>query len=151
MNRGFTIAEIVIVIGIIAMSAGILSFANVSQLLSGSFRSDRDALVVLLQHARSQSMANVCMGASCTGGVAHGVKILPHQFVVFQGDTYATRDAKYDVATSYNSVVISGDDEVVFDTLSGNTMSKTITVVDMNDQRTSTISIGDEGQISWTH
>jgi prepilin-type N-terminal cleavage/methylation domain-containing protein len=150
MRRGFTLAEIVIVVGIIAMSAGLLSLADIGQLLSGSFRSDRDALVVLLQHARAQAMANVCMGNACTGGVAHGVKIIPNQFVLFQGDTYATREPEYDATTAYYSVVIA-DGEVVFEPLSGDASATTITVADISGQRTSIISIGNEGQIFWTH
>ncbi|MEJ0001779.1 MAG: prepilin-type N-terminal cleavage/methylation domain-containing protein [bacterium] len=162
-NKGFTLIEMLIVVGIITIVGGISLFFGFDSLRGYSFHSDRDVLVSALQHARAEAMANICRGASgdCTTGKSHGVKIRPDEypdsFVVFQGTSYAahltTSDKSFDaVLESKPSITYSGADEVVFTQLSGETNSANeiaITVTDHNTGKTDTIRINHAGQIKW--
>jgi Tfp pilus assembly protein FimT len=116
-----------------------------------TFHTERDVLIAALQHARAQAVGNVCLGAGCTTGKAHGVYIQPDKFVIFQGSSYATRDTAQDsVIPAATSVLHSGISEVVFSELSGNSSTPGTISVSANG-RTSDITIGALGQIVWTN
>lgn len=158
--RGFTLIELVIVVGLLAIIGSftlVLSFNSYKGYL---YRTDRDVLVAALQHARALAIGNVCSGTTtnCTDGRAHGVAIRPvdhpESYVIFQGPSYANRDQAVDseLDSAPTTVFPGGTDlsEVVFKQLSGSaTTSGTITMTD-DAGRSSVITIGPDGQISWT-
>ncbi|MDQ5922518.1 MAG: GspH protein [Patescibacteria group bacterium] len=155
-NKGFTLIEMVIVLALITIVGGLGLYFGLDSLRGYSFHSDRDVLVSVLQHARSEAISNICRGEGCTDGKPHGVFIRPPEhpksYVIFQGTDYANRDIDYDVVIdASSSTSFSGINEIVFERLSGNA----ITIGDINlvDDRnhTSTISISSMGQILWTN
>lgn len=155
-NKGFTLIEMVIVLALITIVGGLGLYFGLDSLRGYSFHSDRDVLVSVLQHARSEAISNICRGENCTDGKPHGVYIRPteHQnsYVIFQGTDYASRDADYDIVIdSSSSTSFSGINEIVFDRLSGNTT--TTGDINLTDDRnhTSIISISSQGQILWTN
>lgn len=114
-------------------------------------------LVALLERARSQAINNYCLG-TCTDGAPHGVAIRPidnpDKYILYQGATYATRDTGADSVFDANPLVTStGFSEVSFaqlsavsSTVGGNTLTLSETA-----GHSSVITIGSEGQISWTN
>lgn len=156
-NRGFTIIEMLIVVGLISIIGGLGLYLGFDSLRGYSFRSDRDVLVSTLQHARAEAIANVCRGDSsvCSDGKPHGVKILSDKFVIFQGTSYATRDSAYDADIDFNHSTIFPSDgsltEAVFNRLSGDV--DTPGFITLNDSGTheSKIEINSEGQILWSN
>ena len=118
---------------------------------SYSFHGDRDTLVSSLQHARSQAVSNICYG-TCADGKPHGVYIEDDQYIIFQGSSFATRDAGFDTLIEANpSINHTGLDEVVFDQLTGDATAGDITLTDPANGRESVISINSEVQILWTN
>ncbi len=152
MNRGMTLAEVAVVLGIIAISAGIAVFASEDMLRGTDFRDDRDSLVMLLVRARAESMNHICRVAGCTAAAAHGVEVLPGEFVLFEGDGYATRVQSEDVSLGYGSdISMSGAHEIIFESGSGDVLAPgTISISDATGH-TSSIIVGDEGRISWSN
>jgi prepilin-type N-terminal cleavage/methylation domain-containing protein len=73
--NGFTLLEVLIVIGLLAIVATMgISFGLHTH--SGfTSKNDEDLVIAVLQKARSQSMAGVCLGSACTGPLPHGVHI----------------------------------------------------------------------------
>ena len=59
MNRGFTLIEMVTVIGIFAILGGSLLFIDMNSFRGDSFRAERDSLITSLQTARAESLNNV--------------------------------------------------------------------------------------------
>lgn len=154
--RGFTLIEVLIVIGMLAIVGGMGLVVSMDSFRNYSLKDERDVVVSALQKARSQSINNMCFGPGCTDGKAHGVKILAGQYVIFQGASYATRNVALDEVQSsvYAAATATGLNEVVFAPLSGNATTLpagtwTLTVAD--GAGNSVITIGAEGQIRWTH
>lgn len=144
--------EVLVVMGMFVLVGGFALFVSMETFRGSNFRSDRDLLVAVLQRARAQAMNNICFGTGCTDGKPHGVHIDSDAYVIFQdnGSGYDPGDSNN---ASFESTVTTIKDpltlDVVFEQLSGNSGSATIEL--KGGGHTSVISIGSEGQISWTN
>lgn len=120
-----------------------------------TFRNERDIVVNVIQKARSQAINNMCFGAGCTDGKAHGVYFgIPGQYVVFQGTSYATRDTAVDevIEAKDAAAVLTGLSSVVFNRLRADTVTTggtTLTVT--QGVRSSVITVEPEGRIWWSN
>ena len=118
------------------------------------FRSDRDLLVSLLQHARSDALNSVCRDASCTDAAPHGVHITSTAYTVFEGGSYVAGAAQNQVFEASPAVTPSGLTDVVFEPATGDVLVPNVTpgtISLMGNGHTSDITIDSEGQISWTN
>lgn len=156
-NRGFSLIEIMVVIGLIAMVGAFGLLISFDDYRGYGFRNERDVVMAVLHKARSQSMSNMCFGDDCTDGKAHGVYFgTPGRYVIFQGTAYDAADPWNEVIEVKNaSVVISGMQSVVFTPLSGMAVTlpsgtNTLTVTDERG-RTSLFTIEPEGRVTWTN
>lgn len=133
MKRGFTLLEIMIVIGIMAIISAIILFSfgklNSDQAL------DKDVLSVisLLNDARSLTL-------SSKGGTQYGVHVEGDRVVLYKGATYSPSDPE-NVVQGLNSMVhissyvlAGGASDILFKRLTGNTeQSGTLTLSIRND------------------
>ncbi|MBI5004052.1 hypothetical protein HZC00_03085 [Candidatus Kaiserbacteria bacterium] len=150
-SAGFTIFEVLIVVGIVVLLGGSALFASMASFHGSSFHADRNTFVAVLQRARAEAMNNICIGGNCTDGTSHGVKILSDNTItLFQGPAYSTRDPSADSVFKLDVATTSGASEFVFSQLSG---SSSFTTVVLDDQagHISTITVSVAGQIAWTH
>jgi len=149
-----TFFEVIVVMGIFAMVGGFALFVSMETYRGSSFHSDRNLLVATLQRARAQAINNICLG-TCTDGKKHGVAIRPTEYpdsyVIFQtSNDYAARDVPQDAPFEASPISgQTGDSEIVFEYLSGNSNPASITLT--GEGHTSVITIGAEGQITWTN
>lgn len=151
-RRGFTLIEVLVVIGLVAIIGGAAAYFGLDTYRGYSFHSDRDLLVAALQHARSQAVGNICLGAGCTEGQAHGVHVESNKLVMFQGTVYNSSDpvnASIDLNANVTGVSPVPTD-IVFTQLSATTTGAAINLTDTTG-RTSTVTISSEGQIVWTN
>lgn len=156
-KAGFTLIEVVIVLGLVVLIAGTGLFIDFDNLRGRLFHSDKETLIAALQHARSQAVASICRGEDCEdflSGRPHGVKIFNDRFVLFQGDSYDDRDPGVDAEIEANGNIDKDcaaiDCEVVFAVLSGDVANPgEIVLTDTTSSRSSTITVGVEGQIFW--
>lgn len=153
LSLGFTLTEVIIVMGLLAVIAAFGVTINFGAYQSYAFQSERNLLVGLLQKARSQSFNNVCLGSNCTGGQAHGVALRPagqaNKYIIFQGPDYSLRDQSQDELFDANSQInVSGLSEIVFAQLSADANASG--VIDLTDGiRNQSIEINNEGGILW--
>jgi Tfp pilus assembly protein FimT len=144
-NKGFTLIEIVVSIGILMMLFGLGLFMTMDAFRGYTFRSERDTIVSLLEKARSRSMANIAQ-------TSWGVCYIAPDYVIFRGTT-CTAGVATNENLSANAAVAAASNfsstfpVIVFGQLSGTTTAANITVVE--DARTSTISLNHEGTIIW--
>ena len=160
-KAGFTLIEMLVVISLIIILGGLTLFFGLDSLHGYSFHSDRDVLVSALQHARAESISNICRGDAdkcANGSKPQGVYIdIPNKkFIIFQGSSYASRDTEQDVSLDFNPGTTFPDDgsvhEIVFTQLSGDvTTPGYINMTETTTTHTSKIEINKEGQILWSN
>jgi prepilin-type N-terminal cleavage/methylation domain-containing protein len=152
MSKGFSMIEVLVVIGMIVLVGGFALFVSMESYRGSAFRSDRDLLVSVLQHARAQAMNNICLG-TCADGRPHGVHIQSDAYTIFQdeGSGYDEDDV-LNASFESSTIVVKNPTtlDIIFDQLSGNTSPSTVTLTDAAGH-SSTISVNAEGQITWTN
>ncbi len=142
-NGGFTIWEILLVLGLMAIlfSLGLLvSMDFYRQKILGA---ERDIVVAVLKRARNEAQNNINQSS-------HGVYLgSASNYVIFQGNTYASRNTNFDEMFSRSGgIVLNGPSELAFSSLDGSSsVSGTISI--SNGIQTSTISVNTEGRIDW--
>lgn len=148
-TRGFTLIEVLIVLTLITMIAGLSLFFNIDMYRGDSFRAERNILVVALQTARADALNNI-------NQKKHGVAINPDGYagyVVFEGNDFASSEVntRKEIPASYGvELDASSPDEVVFSQLSGNAnFDGEIILIDPLRNASATIAINHEGKIGW--
>lgn len=157
VHDGFSLIEVLIVIGLLGVIAAFTAVADLSTYRMNALRDERKTLVTALQKARSESLNNI-------NQKAHGVAIFPSDspgnYVVFEGNDYASADhandqvipSSYPLTRSLDSI-----EEVVFEQLSALAScdgapcddTKIIELEDVVRQATAEIKVNREGQIDW--
>ena len=148
-NKGFTLLEILVVMGLLVVIAATPLFVDTNNFRGRSFQAEQSQLASALQTARARSFNNISQKK-------HGVAINPGSFegyVIFEGDSYATRDISKDeeIKASYTVTFAPlTPDEITFEQLSGNAnFNGDITITDSQRGIGSSITINSEGKISW--
>src|SRR5512133_3019449 len=110
-QRGFTLLEVLLSVGIITVLAGL----SLPVFMSFNNRNDLDIATQAV--ADSLRRAEV-YSQGVSGDSQWGVKVQPGAVTLFRGVTYATRNADYDETTNISgALTIGGLDEIVFSKL----------------------------------
>lgn len=154
-SRGFTLLEILVVMGLILMVVAFGLIVSFDDYRGFTFRNERDIVVSVIQKARGQAINNMCFGAGCTDGKPHGVYFgSAGQYIIFQGATYASRDATVDevIDAKDKAATLTGMNTVVFNRLRADAVTTggaTLTV--SQPGRTSVVTVEPEGRVWWTN
>lgn len=153
-NKGFTLVEILVVIGLIGMVLTIGSLVNLNMFTRELSYSEVDTLVGVLQNARNRAMNNI-------NAMPHGVHYEDGNasYVIFEGNTYDGDGIEVprpmeggEVNTNVN-ITMDGDEEfnIVFAQLSGEVNgSDTGTIlIDNTSGIDKGIIISENGLIDW--
>ncbi len=147
-QRGFTLLEIIIVmglVGVIAMFGVAMSLSSVSR---SSVMQERDLFVtLLLRGARAEAIANV-------GEISHGVEFdnANHRYILFEGNDPSDDPSTNRIVVYTNeSITINntGGSTIVFEQLSGDVTTGAGTITLSNRNSTQEIIIREVGQIDW--
>jgi len=150
-KSGFTLVEILVVLALVVVVGKFALMISFDTYRDSSYHADRAYLIAALQHARALSVDNVCEGNDCESGVPHGVSIQSDEYVIFQGVSYAARDPSLDeVIGADPTIVRTGLIEVVFAPGSGDVSSPGYFTLTDASGHTSTVTIGNYGQIFWS-
>ncbi len=141
-TKGFTVAEIIIVLGILALLVSMIvsSFGKVGG--SEALDTTVASVISILNEAKSQAV-------SSKDASNYGVRILNNGLISFK-NSYGTNNKEYIVSnlvTVSTSTGIGAD--IIFNNVSGNTnASGTITITVLNDSsKNSTINVYSTGVI----
>lgn len=140
-NTGFTVIELILVVGIMGI-LGLASTVGGFQLLSqGYFTNTVERITRTLRTAQIYSVS----GRSDS---AWGVHYEVGKLVLFKGSDYSNRDASFDAPADIPpSVVITGWNDIYFDKLRG-TPSTPLSIVVESQNRVGTISVNEQGGIN---
>ncbi len=123
MKQGFTLFELLIVVGIVALLSlfAVPAFRIFSQQQDVDLQAQQ--LIEVLRTAQNKTLASE--GAD-SYGVYIDTSINPHQYVVFKGNSYATRDVSADEIhklpskVEFYNIAVAGN-QVVYDKIEGST------------------------------
>ena len=145
-NSGFTLVEILIVIGIFMLLAALTLGVGVDTARRATVGSERTTLVESLERARSRAMNNL-------GEKQHGVIVTSTDFVLFQGSIYSAGDPTNEVSERSDGISVTGPTDpvtVVFAQLSGRVdAGQTGDILLSNGDQNATVGINTEGRIDW--
>lgn len=145
-EAGFTMVEMLVVIGIFVFVAGLGLFLSTTTLRNSSFSSDVDGVAATLQRARGRAATNI-------NESSHGVYLDASGYVIFQGTSYSPSDPmnqSIPAGTGFSFLFSPPlpSQAIVFSQLSGDSdYEGTISIT--NGTNTAVININNEGQISW--
>ena len=145
---GFTVIEVLVVIGIFAILAALGLFFSMDFYKTYSYNSEQVNVASVLSKARARSLANV-------NESWHGVRITGNKLTLFQGSnpvkSWANRNTAKDEDVPASSGLSISDQDVIFDQLSGNTgcppADCVITVSGLGQSKT--IKVTSQGAIIW--
>lgn len=96
--KGFTLTELLIVIGITLMLAVAAAPIYSGLQVSAQLNENTSQMIQALRTARVESVAGV-------NNSRHGVKFDSNTYTLYQGNSYATRDANYDRVHTLDEVL----------------------------------------------
>lgn len=138
---GFTLTEVLIVIGIIIVLISVAAPLVANNFRHFQFLSERDVVISLLRKARAEALTN-------RDDTNHGLYIASTSYVVFSGTSYETRDQSKDEDYPRNDTIAkSGLAQVVFVAFDATSASASLVLFDTPYR--ATISINEEGLISY--
>ncbi len=142
LSQGFSLVEIIIVIGIIALLGGISTSVYNSFKAHENLEIATTGVVEAIRHAQGNSQVG-------KGDSVWGVKILSDSVLIFKGSSYTSRDSSADQLLHFSGgVVASGLSEIVFAKLVGST-SDIGTIILTNSYGTKNIYINEKGTLTY--
>lgn len=145
-RSGFTLVEILLVIGIFLLIAALSLGVGVDTARRATVASERTLLVELLERARSRAMNNI-------GETPHGVVVTTTDFVLFRGSVYSPSDTANELSPRASDMTVTGPTDPVlvrFAQLSGAVdAGEAGDIVLSNGDQSLTVGINTAGRIDW--
>lgn len=141
IRPGFSLVEMLIVIGMMALFAGFASSVSVPMIRHAEFDRVRETVRNELVAAQADTIAG-------TLDSSWGVAFFSNAVTRYKGGSYASRVTSYDRVTSFdNGVILSGASDIAFNRPSG-TPSSTATIVMTSGTLHATTTVSAVGAIS---
>lgn len=153
-KKGFTLIEIIIVLAIVAILMGLASPVFRIFQKESDLNNSAEAIVNTLRLSQSKTLASE---GAAQYGIYFSTSTSPHQYILFKGTDYASRDTAFDEVrqlpgnAEISSITFGGGYEIVFDRLNGNSLQEGNLVLRLaSDQaKQKTIYIEKAGTVSF--
>ena len=137
-TSGFTLVELMVVMGIFALMLGFTSI----NLIRPQTQANLDTTVTTLVSDLKQQQIRAMSG---DGPSAYGVYLEPNRYTLFTGSIYSAGATDNFSINMDGGVTLSPTTQIVFAQRSGETSTTTITVTNTNSNQTKTITINQYG------
>ncbi|MBI5306376.1 prepilin-type N-terminal cleavage/methylation domain-containing protein [Candidatus Wolfebacteria bacterium] len=139
LNKGFTIIEVLIVMGILGTIFIFGVWTGLNFYEQYNINVEFNNLISVLRKARNLSIGNF-------NESPHGIYIEQNRYTVYQGNSYSSRNPSFDEVFAPQTIKFSGLGDIIFSQLSGDSSaSGTISVNYLKKNKS--ISINYEGKI----
>jgi len=119
-SRGVTLIELLVVLGVVTLVLTTTSMASLSSFKDIGIQSDKNLLTDILLLARANAQSGKCISSTCSKGMSFGVHINEKSFILFQGESFETRDEDGDsIYPRSSSLNTEGAKEFVFNSPDG--------------------------------
>lgn len=151
-KAGFTLIELVVVIGILLTLFSITLISLTTGQRNVSIQSDRNKLISDIKIQQTKAMRGTGGGSN-----AFGIYFQPSQYTLFVGDSYSQSDPDNFVVSLIQGVIFSGitfpGATIIFATRSGEIDgfllgNNTVTIEDSEGVETSTVTLNKYGVVS---
>jgi prepilin-type N-terminal cleavage/methylation domain-containing protein len=142
-NRGFTLFEILLVVALISITAGI------SIPVYQSFQTRNDLEISGITIAQTLRRAQI-LSQAVDGDTSWGVNVAVGNITLFKGESFSLRDAGFDEVFSMpTSISVSGLEEIVFEKFTGEPQNTGTTTLTSINNETRSININSKGTVSY--
>lgn len=140
--RGFSLVEVLLVIAVISVLAGISGTGYFYFKKNNAFNLTVERVANSLRNARLKSQAT-------EGDSAWGVEVQTNKIIIFKGSDFANRDQSFDEASAISGIAnISGLSRIVFSKMYGIPQSAGTLILE-SDSGNKTIEINEKGFIKY--
>ncbi|MBL1434247.1 type II secretion system protein [Candidatus Wolfebacteria bacterium] len=142
-NKGFTFIEIILVIALIGITAGI----SVPVYQSFQTRNDLEvSSTTIVQTLRRAQLLSQAMD----GDTSWGVNVAIGNITLFKGESFSSRNIEFDEIFSMpTSISVSGLSEIVFEKFTGEAQNIGTTTLTSINNETRSINITSKGTVSY--
>lgn len=155
-HRGFTLTELLVVIGILIVLAGIAVPAFRFFQRESDLNNSAEEIINTLRFARNKTLASE---KDSQWGVYFSTSTDPHRFILFKGESFSSREADFDEIHQlpksveiYQINLSGGETELIFSRMTGETGQYGSVSIRMKSDflKTKTIYIENSGQVELT-
>lgn len=143
VKRGFTLVEVMLVIGILGVIVGLAIPFYQSFQISSALDNAGQEIVQVLRNTQAKAIAS-------QGLSSHGVHFDVNQFIVFAGDIYNPADSDNEIFGLANTVDIStsGSNEIIFSAGEGLPDTQPIITITSSNNESKIISLNELGRVN---
>ena len=154
-KNGFSLIELLVALAILVVLSTISVAFFISLQKGGQLNNVSEEVVNVLKIAQSKTLSSQ---EDSQYGVYFNTTTSPHQYVLFKGGNYSSRDISFDQVhsipdiTEFYQIDTGGDNEIVFDRLTGATENSGHISLKLknDDSQTKIIYIANSGAVGFT-
>ncbi len=140
MSGGFSLVEVILSISLVSVLTALLLPVGMQFFSSQTLAESAERFRTILWSAQQRAALGY-------HGSPIGVAVLPGQVVLFEGESFATRNSDRDIIYDFEDVEMTGPSEIIFSSPSGIPVGTALYVLDTSQADPMRLSVSSVGLI----